>query len=149
MSSDPSSTSHAPEFVLLSRDRAERYEPQGTEICISITDPGAPDVALADAFADVLRLEFHDIAAAGTRGEVLFSPEHAQRIREFVGAWPQATRIVVHCTGGASRSPGVALGLCDLHAWPATALERAKPFWNSHVRAVLAASSRPDSRPAG
>src|SRR5687767_4897522 len=126
-----------PELVLLSRDRAERYDPQGVEICISISDPGAPAVVLSSRFAAVLRLEFSDIAAAGSPKDVLFGPEHAERIVTFVGQWPQAERIVVHCVGGASRSPAVALGLCDLHGWPTTALERSKPFWNSLVRGVL------------
>lgn len=139
---------HAPELLLLSRDRAERHEPAGVEVCISITDPGAPDVALSPRFAAVLRLRFHDVLTAGTRGEVPFDAEHARQIRTFVAAWPQAERVVIHCTGGASRSPGVALGLCDLHAWPTADVERAKPFWNSHVRAVL---GRRDDRaaPAG
>ena len=134
---------HTPELVLLSRDRAEAYQPSGVEICISITDPNASDIALSPEFADVLRLQFSDIAEAGGAKDVPFGPEHAERIVAFVARWPQAERIVVHCVAGVSRSPGVALGLCDLHGWPAARdIERAKPFWNSLVRRILAAAVR-------
>lgn len=129
----------APELVLLSRDRAERYEPQGLELCISITDPGAPEVQLSPRFAALLRLQFSDVAGPGGERDVPFGPTNAARIVEFVDGWPQVERIVVHCTGGASRSPGLALGLCDLHGWPTDTIDRAKPFWNTLVRSVLAA----------
>ena len=124
---------------VLSREAAERYEPRGVEICISITAPGAPDARLSPKFAAVLRLQFSDVLTAGGPDDVLFGPDHAQRIVDFVSQWREAERIVVHCAGGASRSPGVALGLCDLHGWPTAAIERAKPLWNSLVRSVLAA----------
>lgn len=131
----------APDFVLLSRDRAERYEPRAGDICISIRDPGAPEVVLSPKFAAVLRLEFDDVAAAAP-GVVPFAPADARRIAGFIEKWPDAERIVVHCTGGASRSPGVALGICDLRGWPTAAIETAKPFWNTYVRSVLAGQQR-------
>src|SRR5918911_2274361 len=126
-----------PEIVVLSIDKVERYEPQGREICISIADPEAPEVRLSDRFAAVLRLRFSDVLAAGGPEDVLFAPEHARAIVDFVAHWPDAQRIVVHCVGGVSRSPGVALGLCDLHGWPTDAIEKAKPLWNTRVRRVL------------
>ncbi|HVE77499.1 MAG TPA: hypothetical protein VNA89_01490 [Gemmatimonadaceae bacterium] len=42
----------------------------------------------------------------------------------------RAERVVVHCLAGVSRSPGVALGLCDLRGWATAALEGAHPAWN-------------------
>ena len=128
----------SPELVVLSRDKAERYQPRGVEVCISITDPDAPEVHLASEFAAVLRLQFSDIASPGGPGDVLFAREHAERILDFLGQWAHAERIVVHCIAGASRSPGVALGLCDRFGWPTASIEQAKPFWNSLVRQVLA-----------
>jgi predicted protein tyrosine phosphatase len=133
--------SAAPEFILLSRDRAERYEPREGDICISIRDRGAPEVALAPNFAAVLHLQFDDVAAAAP-GVVAFAPSDAERIIDFIAQWPGADRVVVHCTGGASRSPGVALGICDLYGWPTAPIEKSKPFWNTHVRSVLANRSR-------
>ena len=128
-----------PELVLLSRDRAERHQPRGVEVCISITDPGAPHVRLSPRFAAVLRLEFSDVATADDPLQRAFAAEDADRVVEFVAQWSHAERIVIHCVGGASRSPAVALGLCDLYGWPpAAAIERSRPFWNSLVRRVLA-----------
>ena len=127
---------------MLSRDHAERYEPRGVEVCISITDPGAAEVPLSPRFAAVLRMQFNDVEARGlcARGysdEILFGSDHARAIAMFVRRWGHAERIVIHCVAGISRSPAVALGLCDLHGWPTTAIESAKPFWNTLVRRVL------------
>ena len=131
-------TTPPPELVVLSREEAERYEPLGVEVCISIADPEAVPARLSPRFAAVLRLQFNDVTEAGTPTDVLFGAEHARAITEFLELWPGAGRVVVHCQAGASRSPGVALGLCDLRGWPTAGLEGAHPAWNRRVRAVLA-----------
>jgi len=125
------------ELRILSREAVERYEPQGVEICISITDPAAPAAELSPAFAGILRLAFSDIVAIESSADVLFAPAHAAAIVEFVEGWRHAERLVVHCLVGVSRSPGVALGLCDRFGWPAGALEDSYPFFNRWVRRVL------------
>jgi predicted protein tyrosine phosphatase len=128
-----------PAFVVLSREDAERYEPREREICISIADPDMEPAHVSSDFAAVLRLHFTDIIEQGEPSDVLFSAEHARAIREFIAAWPDATRIVVHCQAGVSRSPGVALGLCDIQGWATAELERSYPGWNRLVRTALAA----------
>jgi predicted protein tyrosine phosphatase len=138
-----------PEFVVLSRENAERYEPRDREICISIADPDADPAELSSGFAAVLRLSFTDIIERGDPSDVLFSEDHAQAIREFMDAWPDATRIVVHCHAGMSRSPGVALGLCDIRGWATAELERSHPGWNRLVRRALAAKSEDQSNSGG
>jgi predicted protein tyrosine phosphatase len=132
-----------PDFVVLSREEAERYKPVEREICISIADPDADPAHLSARFAAVLRLNFTDIIEMGEPSDILFSEDHARAIREFIEAWPDATRIVVHCHAGVSRSPGVALGLCDIRGWATSELERSHPGWNRLVRSALAAQ-RPD-----
>jgi predicted protein tyrosine phosphatase len=134
----PRQKKRAPEFVVLSREDAERYVPRGTEICISIADPEADPAQLSDDFAAILRLHFTDIIEQGDPSDVLFSEEHARAIRNFAESWPDATRIVVHCHAGISRSPGVALGLCDIRGWATAELERSHPGWNRLVRTALA-----------
>lgn len=126
------------DVCILSRGAAERYEPEGLELCISIGDPEAPPAQLSTAFLAVLRLAFNDIMAAEQPGDVLFAGEHAAAIVQFVEQWPQAERLVIHCHAGVSRSPGVALGLCDRLEWPVAELERGYPGWNRWVRQVLA-----------
>lgn len=125
------------ELRILSREAVERYEPQGVEICISITDPAAPPAELSPGFAGILRLAFSDIVALESPTDVLFAPAHAAAIVEFVERWQDAERLVVHCQVGVSRSPGVALGLCDRFGWPVALLEESHPFWNRWVRRVL------------
>lgn len=126
------------DVCILSREAAEQYEPLGAEICISISDPEMPPAQLSTSFLAVLRLAFNDIVAAELTTDVLFGDEHAASIIQFVEQWPQAERLVVHCHVGASRSPGVALGLCDRLGWPTAELERGYPAWNRRVRQVLA-----------
>jgi predicted protein tyrosine phosphatase len=129
-----------PEFVVLSREDAERYEPRGREICISISDPEAPPARVSSRFAAVLRLNFNDVTERGEDSDILFAEEHAREIRDFLDSWTGAERVMVHCNAGVSRSPGVALGLCDVRGWATAALERSHPGWNRLVRTVLAAA---------
>ena len=128
-----------PEFVVLSREEAELYEPRGKEICISISDPDASPARVSSRFAAVLRLNFNDVVERGEPSDILFAEDHAREIREFLDAWPKAERVMVHCNAGVSRSPGVALGLCDIRGWATAALERSHPGWNRLVRSVIAA----------
>ena len=127
----------APDFVVLSRENAEAYEPTGKEICISISDPDAQPARVSARFAAVLRLYFNDIIEMGEVTDILFAAEHAAAIHAFVESWPDVDRVVVHCNAGVSRSPGVALGLCDLRGWATAGLERMHPGWNRLVRAVM------------
>jgi predicted protein tyrosine phosphatase len=130
-------TGSAPDFVVLSREDAERYEPSSNEICISISDPDAQPATISPRFAAVLRLYFNDVTERGEPSDILFAPEHALAITKFLDAWPSAPRVVVHCNMGVSRSPGVALGLCDLRGWATAELERSHPGWNRLVRTVM------------
>ena len=127
----------SPELVVLSREDAERYEPSLTEICVSISDPEAEPARVSSRFAAVLRLKFHDVTERGEPTDILFAPEHARAIHEFLDEWPDVDRVVVHCNMGVSRSPGVALGLCDVRGWATASLERAHPGWNRLVRGLM------------
>ena len=131
----------APELVVLSREDAEAYEPTGREICISISDPDAEPARVSHGFVAILRLSFDDVTQRGVPTDILFAGEHASSINEFVDGWPGVERVVVHCNMGVSRSPGVALGLCDLRGWATAALERSHPGWNRLVRSVMNASA--------
>ena len=132
---------HAPDLVVLSREDAEAYEPTGREICISISDPDAEPARVSHGFAAILRLSFDDVTQRGVPTDILFADEHASSINEFIDGWPGIERVVVHCNMGVSRSPGVALGLCDLRGWATAALERSYPGWNRLVRSVMNASA--------
>ena len=127
----------APELVVLSREDAERYQPSLTEICVSISDPEAEPARISSRFASVLRLKFHDVTERGEPTDILFDPEHARAIHKFLDEWPDVDRVVVHCNMGVSRSPGVALGLCDVRGWATGRLERTHPGWNRLVREVM------------
>ena len=122
--------------------RVIRVEPRGGEVCISISDPDAPPARVSSRFAAVLRLNFNDVTERGEPSDILFAQDHAREITKFLDHWPDAARVMVHCNAGVSRSPGVALGLCDLRGWASAALERSYPGWNPLVRETLAAERR-------
>ena len=127
------------DLVVLSVTRAVSYEPSATrEVCISITDPLTPPVNLSPKFVDVLRLSFSDITEPiPLPSYVLFSSEHANAILDFVDKWAHVDRIVVHCVGGFSRSPAVALAIAELRGWPYSALEQQSPLRNKWLREQL------------
>lgn len=127
----------APELVVLSREDAETYEPGLKEICISISDPDAEPANISTAFVAVLRLHFDDVTQRGLPSDILFAHDQARAIVDFVDEWPDADRVMVHCNMGVSRSPGVALGLCDARGWATAELERSHPGWNRLVRSVM------------
>ena len=122
---------------MLSREDAEAYDPRGREVCISISDPEAEPARISPLFAAVLRLSFNDITEMGEPTDILFAREHATAIAQFMDTWPNVDRVVLHCNMGVSRSPGVALGLCDLRGWATAELERSHPGWNRLVRSVM------------
>jgi predicted protein tyrosine phosphatase len=144
----PSRQAIIPEFVVLSREDAEDYEPDALEICISISDPDAPPARVSSRFAAVLRLNFDDVTERGEPSDILFAEDHAREIREFLDSWPSARRVLVHCNAGVSRSPGVALGLCEVRGWATAALERSHPGWNRLVRSVIVREGLPGERRA-
>jgi predicted protein tyrosine phosphatase len=126
---------------VLSREEVERYEPRRKEICISISDPYAKPARLSPRFKAVIRMYFSDVTERGDPLDVLFAPDHASAIREFIDGAPEFDRIILHCNMGMSRSPGVALGLCDLNGWATAELERKHPSWNRLVRMVMRESA--------
>jgi hypothetical protein len=145
------STRPPPRIVILSVGRAEKYQPHGAEVCISITDPKAPPVRVSSAFKAVLRLSFTDIASpSDVAWHVHFAPEHAQAILDFVEQWPDVDAVVIHCVGGLSRSPAVAMALCELRGWPLGRLEDDYPLWNTWVRSELVkiGARKPRRKPA-
>jgi len=127
----------SPDLVVLSREDAEFYEPGPNEICISISDPNAPLASISPRFAAVLRLNFDDVTERGVDSDILFAADQARAIIDFVDAWPDADRLIVHCNMGVSRSPAVALGLSDARGWATAALERSHPGWNRLVRSTM------------
>jgi hypothetical protein len=151
-------TANTPRIVILSVTRATDYQPHGSEVCISITDPSAGPVRLSPKFSAVLRVSFSDIASPSELPwHVRFSPEHARAILHFVDQWPGVERLVIHCTAGLSRSPAVGMGICELQGWPLQTMEADYPQWNTWVRSELlrvgresrkvASRARPSSRP--
>lgn len=134
-------------LLVLSLSAAMAYEPSGREVCISITDPRRASVPVSKKFADVLRISFSDIAAPSPFPfDQLFEVAQARAIIEFVNRWKAVDRIVVHCVGGVSRSPAVALAVAELLGEPTDGLEQRFPLWNTWVRQTLMEVARPQAQ---
>jgi predicted protein tyrosine phosphatase len=131
-------STHRPELLILSEEKARRYQPAGREVCISITNPKSPPPRLSKSFLATLRLEFTDIAKQSPfEWDRLFNEECARAIIVFVKQWADVHQIVIHCMAGQSRSPGIAMGLCELFSWDLGDLEERHPLWNTWVRSEL------------
>jgi protein-tyrosine phosphatase len=134
----PRSEGRKPEVLILSEQKARLYEPSGREVCISITNPDGAVPSLSSRFVATLRVAFTDIAKPSPfKWDLLFNHEHAKQIIDFVREWEGVERVVIHCMAGQSRSPGVAMGLCELLAWDLSDLEQRYPLWNTWVRQEL------------
>ena len=108
------------EFIVTDRRSIERGLVVRTPyIVISIRDPGTrkPRIRRGAGFRDVLCLAFHDAEPCDDLALpdeiVLMTPDHAERIWQFVHDWKdEIGTIVCHCEQGMSRSPAIAIGLC-------------------------------------
>jgi len=84
-------------------------------VVISISDPGSrrAKVKKQSGLRGVLYLTFNDAEPPTTSSMVLFSPQQARQIVEFVASHQTGIgAVVVHCHQGMSRSPAVAAALC-------------------------------------
>ena len=141
---------HVPEIVILSERDALAYEPAGREVCISVTDPDKDTPLLSPRFLSVLRLAFSDlIEPSGLESDIIFNDRHAKAVVTFAHQWRDAERVVIHCHAGLSRSPGIAIGLCELFSWgPAGEIEQQHPMWNRRVRREVVRAGREVFAPA-
>jgi predicted protein tyrosine phosphatase len=144
----PTAHVSVPGFLILRRAAAAAYDPTGVEVCISISNPEAPDLVLSPKFRDVLRLRFDDVDQrdVGSGYFVDFNETHAREILAFVNRWRTVDRIVVHCLAGLSRSPAVAIGVCEVFGWPIGTLEGEHTLTNKWVRAELVRVGRDIAR---
>lgn len=135
---------HVPAIVILSERDALAYEPAGREVCISVTDPDKPAPPLSPRFVSVLHLAFSDhIEPSGIDADVIFNDRHARAVVMFAHRWRDIQRVVIHCRAGMSRSPGIAIGLCELFSWGPTApIEQQHPLWNRRVRREVVRAGR-------
>ena len=69
------------------------------------------------------------------------------RTIEFINHWQDVDQIVIHCTAGMSRSPGLALGICELRRWPIEELQRKHPSWNKWVQKEFVRVGRTTASP--
>lgn len=125
------------------RPVAEKIEPPFKEgfFVISITEPGAPYVQLHSNWKDILRLSFHDTNTE-LPNVILISGSDGELINKFVMVnYRQIQHLVVHCSAGLSRSPGVLVALEEIYNGRDVSKEY--PLYNKLVyRTVIRAFSQ-------
>jgi len=122
------------DVIVYNRQLAETVEHKVPHVFISISTPkedGPARLPTNSNTLGVLQLQFYDIdrvwdtRVGGTQPErvvredverLMFQPHHAKAILAFVAAHPIASRIIIHCDAGLSRSPGVASALLKIFA---------------------------------
>lgn len=100
-------------FVILDRPAVRERTFDEPYAVLSIRSPGTREVEIAESpeCRGVLRLEFDDLQAPSSVGEV-FAGWHARAAVEFVAALhPEVRLLVCQCEAGISRSAGLAAGL--------------------------------------
>ena len=129
----------APDILVLSEKKALLYEPEGREVCISVTDIDDDELpVLSRRFISILRLAFTDIDEPDEDPSfLLFNAAHATAIVKFAAQWRDVDRIVIHCMAGQSRSPGIAMGLYDLFSTQPEDMAERYPWANPWVRDEL------------
>ncbi len=98
--------------VFYPRAIAEKLQPTGTQVMVSIHDRVQGPAALQTGWKDVLYLSFHDTDVAKEDYD-LFSEEQAKEVIAFIDRHSEVEQIVVHCNMGVSRSAAVAMFISD------------------------------------
>lgn len=98
--------------VFYPRAMAEKLQPTGNDVMVSIHDCSQKPASLQKGWNAVLRLSFHDTDVAKP-GYDLFSPEQAHQVMAFIEQHVDSERIVVHCNMGVSRSAAVAMFIAE------------------------------------
>lgn len=97
----------------MSQSEIHYLEPDPNTIVISIRNPGMPK-ARVEGFKDVLFLEFHHTETL-SGGLTRFSLDLANQVFDFVEKYQgDATKIVVNCLQGESRSAAIAYYLSEM-----------------------------------
>ncbi len=128
-----------------SRYEIPRFEPPENSALISINDTDAEDSLFMDfqdmkkygtdvpRWDDVCWFRFDDCAYREVKDMDALTPEQAKEIAAFVRK-NEDKHIFVHCSGGISRSAGVA-SVLEMLGWNTMWLPRHHP--NAHVKGLL------------
>jgi predicted protein tyrosine phosphatase len=115
--------------IVRGRNNIDAVAPGMPHVVLSIRDQGAQEHALrhTDTFLNALLLEFRDFdpvsradqtESARHNGlpmqDLWMRKRHARQIWDFLNSYPEAEGLVVHCNAGESRSPAVAMAVCDV-----------------------------------
>ena len=115
---------------------AQKIRATRTGIVIAVRDPGAPRIPLKAGWHDVLALEVPDVDANGVADPAWNLDEPARLIARFVGTNEVATRILLHCHLGVSRSRSIAAALCAQRGWPYAWTVLHQPLYDAVLQAL-------------
>lgn len=142
------------EIKVCARQEAEQLEFAPDEACISVYSAGDEPAILLIDDENCLRLNFDDTdwihsdpPGPGEPPRMRFTSRQAGEILNFVDGRIKAgiLRFVVHCDGGISRSPGIAVALKEIYNKDLTVVP-AHSRYSPTVRETLLteAKKRPD-----
>lgn len=140
-----------PKILIMNRDEAEAFIAGPGDVCISIRSPGGLAPRLSKNYAAVLSLAFNDLGGFRRpypENACEPTPKQVAMIAAFAVAHRNATRMVIHCEAGVSRSVTVALAISSKLSrswafprwyrpeWRRTRFVRWREFFDAIVAAI-------------
>ena len=110
--------STVPEVLVCSAAEALKMRATAMGIVVAVRDPGTPAIPLKAGWKDVLSLEIPDVDFHGRVDPGWDLAVPTREIAQFVRRHAAATRILLHCHLGVSRSRSIAAALCEQRQWP-------------------------------
>lgn len=110
---------------VLSSKLLSKYKEKASHLVIVVTCPGfSPVIPEQPSRLGTLHLEFDDIRSLRHKGRA-FNADDASRIFAFLAAYGKRSEVViVSCSGGISRSAGIAVGIAAFYGLDAAPYSR-------------------------
>jgi predicted protein tyrosine phosphatase len=125
-----------PEVLVCSAAEARKMRATSNGVVIAVRDLGTPAIPLKAGWKAVLSLEIPDVDVHGLGDQAWDLAAPAREVAQFVRLHAAATRILLHCHLGVSRSRSIAAAICEHHRWPYAWTVLHQPLYDAVLTAL-------------